>query len=70
MAAKAAEIEKVAAELGARHVERTQAEIQQEAQDEDDTTASKYANLGQKDLATELGSVQAEVEELRRQLGL
>ena len=68
--ARAAEIETTAADLGARHVARTQSAAQREAQAEDDATAGRYARLGQSGLSDELNAIQIQNEQLRKELGI
>lgn len=64
------EAKATAAELGAVHIPRTQSTVQREATAEDDSNATRYAELGEDGLRDELTSVENQVKELRRQLGL
>jgi hypothetical protein len=69
-AANAADAQATAAELGAVHIPRTKSTLQREASAADREDSGRYAQLGEGELSQELGSVQTEIEELRKQLGM
>jgi hypothetical protein len=52
------------------HIPRTKSTLQREASAADREDSGRYAQLGEGELSQELGSVQTEIEELRKQLGM